>query len=199
MHTSGRKASSIDAKTDLSALTPEAARTLLASVLEADPEAGTLRLANRECVIIRPEAIVNIQRQLEATIGGSSKGILYLAGERSARGGVTPLESLVGGMEPPKDIEGARRIAAGSALLGWGRVEISSFDTDVGRVQLNVRNSPLALAYGPWKKPVCHFLAGWIAGLCRTILGRDLLCEETACVAQGRERCDFDVRPLAPP
>jgi len=46
---------------------------------------------------------------------------------------------------------------------------------------------------------VCHFLTGWIAGLGRSLLEREVLCEETACAAQGRGRCEFELRPIGPP
>src|SRR5205809_7916358 len=85
-----------------------------------------------------------------------------------------------------------------SALLGWGRLEISLFDPENGRLVLAVTNSPLARAYGASKKPVCHFLTGWIAGLGRNLLEREVLCEETACAAQGHGRCEFELRPLSP-
>ena len=69
-----RKASTIDLAADLSTLTPERATEFLAASLEADTRSGVLRLSRVPSVIVRPEAIVNIQRQLEQTIGGSSKG-----------------------------------------------------------------------------------------------------------------------------
>jgi len=77
-------------------------------------------------------------------------------------------------------------------------LEISLFDPEHGRLVLTVSNSPLARAYGSSKKPVCHFLTGWIAGLGRNLLERDVLCEETACEAQGHGRCEFELRPLSP-
>jgi predicted hydrocarbon binding protein len=46
---------------------------------------------------------------------------------------------------------------------------------------------------------VCHFLAGWIAGIGRNLLECDVLCEETACAAQGYDRCEFELRPLGRP
>jgi predicted hydrocarbon binding protein len=85
-----------------------------------------------------------------------------------------------------------------AALLGWGRVDISTFDPVHGRLMLTVKNSPLARAYGASKKPACHFLSGWIGGLGRFLLDRDVLCEEIACLAQGHERCEFEVRPTTP-
>lgn len=190
-----RKGLKIDSKTDLSRVGPDRAREILAAGLSPDPESGILRLSDEACLIVRPEAIVNIQKQLEQTIGGSSKGILYLSGERTSRSGMTPLEPLLRG-STGLTIEGAKRIADASALLGWGRADLTSFESDRGKVLLQVTNSPIALAYGPSKKPVCHFLAGWIAGLGRTLLDREVLCEETACTAQGRPRCEFELRSL---
>jgi predicted hydrocarbon binding protein len=176
---------------------PEMADETLASSLRADAESGVLLLSNVPCVIVRPEAITGIQKQLEATIGGSAKGILYLAGERSARDGISPLTPAVpkGG---PLSLANARRILDSTALLGWGRVDIARFDHDGGRLMITVRNSPLARAYGASNKPVCHFVSGWIGGLGRLLMDRDVLCEEIACVAQGHNRCEFELRPTTP-
>jgi len=192
-----RKASTVNLARGLSALSPALGGEFLAASLVADPNAGVLRLSGVPCVIVRPEAIVNIQRQLEVTIGGSSKGILYLSGERSAQDGMNPLESIVP-TGSPLTLANARRITDASALLGWGRVEISLFDPERGRLLLTVKNSPLARAYGSSKKPVCHFLSGWIGGLGRTLLEREVLCEETSCAAQGQDHCEFELRPTDP-
>src|SRR2546427_665298 len=72
-------------------------------------------------------------------------------------------------------------------------------DTRSGVLRLSRVPSVIARAYGPSKKPVCHFLTGWIAGLGRSLLERDVLCEESACAAQGRDRCEFELRPMGPP
>lgn len=181
----------------VSHLPPERASKLLGDALSADADSGVLRLSAVPCVIVRPEAITSIQKQLELTIGGSAKGILYLSGERSAREGMNPLEADVS-PAAPLTLANARRITESAALLGWGRIEISSFEPDRGRLLLTVKNSPLARAYGTSKKPVCHFLSGWIAGLGRTLMEREVLCEETACAAQGHVRCEFELRPMTP-
>jgi len=192
-----RRTTTIDLTADLSDLSPQRAREFLAAALEANAKTGVLRLSNVPSVIVRPEAIVNIQRQLELTIGGSSKGILYLSGERSAQEGMNPFDSILS-TRAPLTLANARRLMDASALLGWGRLEISLFDPEHGRLVLTVSNSPLARAYGSSKKPVCHFLTGWIAGLGRNLLEREVLCEETACAAQGHGRCEFELRPLSP-
>src|SRR3989475_5425187 len=122
-----RKASTIDLAADLSTLTPERATEFLAASLEADTRSGVLRLSRVPSVIVRPEAIVNIQRQLEQTIGGSSQGIFYLSGERSAPDGRHPFESIVS-TRPPLTLPNARRLMGASAPLGWGPLWVSLFD-----------------------------------------------------------------------
>lgn len=194
-----RKASSIDAQADLTALTPEEAREFLAAALTPDPRSGVLQLYGQPCVIVRPEVIVNIQKQLELTIGGSAKGIMYLAGERSSQEGVSPFRALSGEDVGALTLEMAKRMIDASSLLGWGHAEIGTVDPEKGRFVLRIANSPMAIAYGPSKKPVCHFLAGWAAGMAQVLVGGALLCEEVACKAQGREFCEFELRPMPAP
>jgi predicted hydrocarbon binding protein len=196
MPSSERKASSVIAQPDLSSLNGDQARNLLAAALAPDPRSGILRLSGQPAVIIRPEVIVNIQRQLEQTIGGSAKGVMYLAGERSSKEGVAPVRAMSREPEGPLTFDAAKRMNAAFSLLGWGRAEVTLFDSGHGRFTLRIANSPIALAYGSSKKPVCHFLAGWAAGMGRDLIGRELLCEEVGCAAQGKDHCEFDIRPM---
>src|SRR5207247_9310527 len=158
-----RRASTIDLTADLSVLSPQGARQVVAAALEANAKTCVPRLSNVPSLIVRPEAIVSIQRQLELTIGGSSKGILYLSGERSAQEGMNPLESVLS-TRAPLTLANARRLMDVSALLGWGRLELSLVDPEHGRFVLTVSKSLLARSCGCSKRPVCHFLAGWISG-----------------------------------
>jgi predicted hydrocarbon binding protein len=190
------KASTAKPQLDLISIGPDEARELLAAALVPDPKSGILRIADQPCLIIRPEVIVSIQKQLEQTVGGSAKGIVYLSGERSSEAGLRFFGALTRGPLQPLTLEGARRIIGVAAVVGWGRTEILIFDPKEGRFALAMQNSPIARAYGPAKKPVCHFLAGWIAGIGRLLTGKELLCEETACLAQGRDRCEFELRPM---
>lgn len=182
------------AKLELASIhSAEEARRILDSALTSDPESGVLQLSGHRCVIVRPEVIVNIQKQLEATIGGSAKGVMYLSGERSSKIGFSPADPASG---RPLTLKNAQRVIDSTALMGWGRVEIARFDVEASHFALTVQNNPIAAAYGSSTKPVCHFIAGWAAGVARTILGRELLCEETACLAQGSDRCEFELRPM---
>ena len=190
-----RKASTISPPMELAELNTQEARDLLAAALTPDLKSGILLLSDQPCLILRAEVIVSIQKQLEQTVGGSAKGILYLSGERSSDAGLKFLEALTNGVSLPLTLDGAKRIIDASALTGWGRTEIVHFDPDRGRFTIARHNSPIAKAYGPSKKPVCHFLAGWMAGIGRLLVGKELLCEEISCMAQGHDRCEFELQP----
>ncbi len=191
-----RKPTTIDPQVNLAGTGPEEARELLAAALTPDPSGGILRLSDQRCLLIRPEVIVSIQKQLEQTLGGSAKGIMYLSGERSSAAGLQLFGALTRENPQPLTLESAKRMIDASALTGWGRTEILAFDPDRGRFSVARRNSPIALAYGPAPKPVCHFLAGWMAGIGGLLVGKELLCTETACIAQGRDRCEFELQPM---
>ncbi len=190
-----QKTSTIDPTRDLSAIGTALAREILGLAMTPDPESGILLLSGEPCFIVRPDVIVNIQKQLEETMGSSSKGIMYLSGERSAGAGLNPLSSIQSDKKGPFTVDRARRIIDTSAFLGWGRAEIRLFDPDAARFVISIKNSPLSRSYGPSKKPVCHFLAGWLSGLGHILLSKELLCEETTCASQGPDRCEFDLRP----
>lgn len=191
-----RKATTIDPQLDLAGTGPEKAREFLAAALAPDPSGGILRLSDQRCLLIRPEVIVSIQKQLEQTLGGSAKGIMYLSGERSSAASLQFFGALTHEDPQPLTLESAKRLINASALTGWGRTEILAFDPERARFSVARRNSPIAHAYGPAPKPVCHFLAGWMAGIGRLLVGKELLCEETACISQGRDRCEFEIRPM---
>src|SRR2546429_8365971 len=147
-----RKASIISPQMDLAGMDPEEASELLAAALHPDPKSGILRLADQPCLILRPEVIVSIQKQLEQTVGGSAKGILYLAGERSSEAGLKFLGALTSGVSLPLTMAGAKPIIDASALTGWGRSEIIHFGPGRGLSPVASHNSPIAKAYVPARK-----------------------------------------------
>src|SRR6059058_178074 len=113
-----RKASTIRPQMDLAGIGPEEARELLAAALHPDPKSGILRLSDQPCLILRPEVIVSIQKQLEQTVGGSAKGILYLAGERSSDTGLKFLGVLTSGVSAPLTMDGEFQPGVRAPLAG---------------------------------------------------------------------------------
>ncbi len=174
--------------------------SFLAANIDEDPKGGLFRLFDQRLLIMRPGALADLQKHLEETLGLSSKGFLYLAGEKSAREGHAlferPDESRPA--SPDETVRLAASIAP-LALLGWGRLELGAIDPGAHRFLVTLENSPIAEAYGESKRPVCHLLAGWVAGIAERVLGRSFLCEEMSCVSQGKPRCEFQLRPMPYP
>jgi hypothetical protein len=182
---------------DPSRATPAEARDLLANALDLEPDAGVLRMAGERYIFAQPEIVVGIQKQLEQTVGASTKGVLYLAGEKSADARLHVVRAFGGALDASEDFaSAAKRAMDALALTGWGRYELLGYDRESGALRVELENSAIAEAYGPSARPVCHLVAGWLAAFGRRLLGRELLCEETACKAQGRPRCEFVLSPM---
>lgn len=192
-----REDSSIGSERDLASLGADEARELLVQSLRLNPSGGQLEWYGSRYVLMRPEVLVNLQKQMEQTVGASTKGILYLAGERSGRDGIHEIKKLLEGF-PLEDgpLRDSTRRTDTSSFAGWGRYEVRSVDLEESRGVIVLENSAVAELYGPSKRPVCHLLAGWIAGIATHLSGKEVLCEEIACKAQGRERCEFELRPM---
>jgi predicted hydrocarbon binding protein len=48
-------------------------------------------------------------------------------------------------------------------------------------------------AVGSGKKPVCEPMAGFFSGFLSELLGKNVEVKETACAAQGHEKCIFKI------
>lgn len=174
----------------------EEAREIVARNVRFDIERGRVEFLGARFLLVQPEFLVAIQKQLEATVGASAKGILYLAGERSGQDAPPPGAELlldVRSKEAGKAI--LRGLSEVGALRGLGRVCVTEFDPENLRFRFRIDEGALPEAYGPSKKPVCHVWAGWAAGIAKRLFGREVLCEEVTCRAAGAPTCEFALRP----
>jgi predicted hydrocarbon binding protein len=58
---------------------------------------------------------------------------------------------------------------------------------------VKVENSALASSVTGQKKPICHPLAGYLAGYLEEAWKRPVKVRETACMATGSPHCLFEV------
>jgi uncharacterized protein len=151
---------------------------------------GILESLGKRVLWLDPSVVVNIQKQLEATVGISARGFLYLAGARSGKETVDSLTS-----RPSRPEEFLRKALERFSEQGWGQFTLTVVETSPIKYAVTLRDSAIAASYGSSKKPVCHLLAGWLAGLAETLHGQSLLCDEVACKSQARSVCEFEVRP----
>ena len=80
------------------------------------------------------------------------------------------------------------------AERGFGNVRVLRLDLKEG-ILLEIDNSYNAFTYGKVGKPVCHTLAGVLAGGAKAVIGGDWECVENKCVAAGDGVCEFELKP----
>src|SRR3989304_4918044 len=136
-------------------------REIVARNLRFDLQRGRVELLGARILLIPPEFIVQIQKQLEATIGASAKGVLSLAGERTGQSVVTPgVERLVGLRAKAAAEEIFRGIAEVSALRGVGGLRVVEVGPGARGVRFQISDGSIPEAYGPSKRPGGRPLAG---------------------------------------
>ena len=75
---------------------------------------------------------------------------------------------------------------------GWGKVQ-TNVDLMKKEALVTIRNSPTA-RHTESKEPTCHFIRGFIAGVCRVMFDDSAECVETKCMAKGDALCEFQVK-----
>ncbi|MDF2957038.1 MAG: putative hydrocarbon binding protein [Candidatus Alkanophagales archaeon MCA70_species_1] len=78
------------------------------------------------------------------------------------------------------------------SLSGVGEIEF--FKRDNERVLRFKGGTYFAKEHGQVGRPVCHYIAGFIAGATRCFTGKEYVVEEVKCVSAGDEHCEFVVR-----
>ena len=158
----------------------------------ANEDTGTAKWDSERVMILPPDLLTAIQKQLESTLGAAGGGLLFIAAERQAAETVeVPRGFRPGSAGIPREILEAAGRRQGS--LGLGRVRFGEIAGGV--VDFTVENNPFALAHGPAAKPVCHLYRGWGAGILHRLTGDEYYCEEAECVATGASTCRFVARP----
>lgn len=86
-----------------------------------------------------------------------------------------------------------------STILGYGKIEIKKIDLDKGEAIVHVKKSAFGETYkrlyGSSDEPVCNFLAGLVGGVGKELSGKDVVAEETKCIAKGDRYCEFVIEP----
>ncbi len=119
-------------------------------------------------------------------VGLGIGGILYTAGKKGGARGAEMLRQQFG-------YEGDELLDAALVAFNrsnWGQATIMRNN---GSLALKVENSALASSVGGQKKPICHPIAGYIAGFLEEAWKRPVKVHEKECVAAGDAQCVFEV------
>ncbi len=153
-----------------------------------DSHAGEILDETRRYMLIRPEALMGIFRNLpdEARIAAlkALEDSIFEQGSDSARA-----YRRHGG----EGASLAHLVAATAPQLGWG---IWKFEIAPDVIRLEVRNSPFAAGFGPSPNPVCHAIVGMVRAVSGLIFDAPVTATEIQCTATGAPTCRFEARPI---
>nr|WP_290666356.1 V4R domain-containing protein [Ardenticatena sp.] len=141
-------------------------------------------LIQAHSVLLARDGLATLYENIFKMAGFGLGGILYNAGKKAGEQGVAILQNELG--LSGDDLLYAALIAFNHS--GWGRAELEhNGDT----IRVHVHDSALAGTMQS-RKPVCHPIAGYMAGFLEVALGRKVKVRETACVAAGADHCIFE-------
>ncbi len=162
----------------------------IAENLHFDPEKGVLSFKGIRYVLIRPETIVQFQKEVEKVMRDRTSLAMSRGGyEGGSLSSKAYMEKFGLGNE-----EVASYMCNMGSQLGWGRFQLVDLGTD--RLVVDVHNSAFAEKYGPSEGAVCHMIEGVLAGLGKTVLESDVKSTEEMCAAKGDDICRFVVEKI---
>lgn len=158
--------------------------------LHFDSEKGVISFKGIRYILIRPETIVQFQKEVERVMGDRTSFAMsrggYEGGSLSAKNYKQEFNL--------SNEEVVDYMCSMGSQLGWGAFEV--VELSEGRLVVDVHNSAFAENYGPSDGPVCHMIQGVLAGLGRTVLGSDVKSVEEKCAAKGDDVCRFVVQKV---
>jgi signal transduction histidine kinase/predicted hydrocarbon binding protein len=160
---------------------------------------GLLRFDGVRAALVEVEAgFWSIRRGLEALVGARlANAVLQQAGARSGAALARALGAGEGDLSPAQAV--AACIAAYQAA-GFGRFTVEEMDWPNGRAVIHAEDTLEAWMmrrHGRRSEgPVCAYTAGALAGFANAPgNGRDVVCIERTCQAQGADLCRFELLP----
>jgi len=147
------------------------------------------KLVRSNSVLIDRDGLSDLYESILKIAGFGLGGILYTAGKKAANNGAVTLKENL-------DVEGEELIKAMAYAFevgNWGKMKVESEGEKDFRV-LVTDNALVAGLERDKKKPVCHPLAGYIAGFFEQAFDSKTHVREVECMAKGDPACIFEVK-----
>ncbi len=139
-----------------------------------------------ESVLVDRGAIGVLYETALKFVGLGIGGILYSAGKRGGARGAALLQNRFA-------FQGDELLDAALIAFERGNWGKPTLLRDNGRIAVKVQDSALASSVNGQKKPICHPLAGYLAGFLEEAWKRPVKVHEVACIASGHPHCLFEV------
>ena len=163
-------------------------------VLEVDLERGvvTRKFDGSRVMALGSRGWATIEKELHTTFVTGAAVILQRLGYSYGRamGRAAKNQEL----PPEQTFEVIQTLARES---GWGQFSLSSGDIYHGEARIAVRDCFFCLHTRDATEPVCHVLAGLIAGLADEIIGVSHRVMEEKCIGKGDAVCEILIESLS--
>ena len=157
--------------------------------LSYNRDSGALTYRDVRYLLIRPETIVGFQKSIEKYSITVAQEALFQGGYR---GGYLSAKRYKEAQNL-SDIETIRFMMSMGAEIGWGNFRLIKYDFKNRNLQIRVKNSAFAEAYGQSSKGVCHLVSGVLSGLGTVLFACNCTASESHCLAKGNKDCVFHV------
>ena len=157
-----------------------------------DAETGTLSLQSARYVLMPPALIVEIQKNLEGTIGHEVADIFSQSAAAEGAALASRFRDVFG--YPPEQV--LSTVAFVLTESGFGSVVCEMMNFEGRELVFKILECPFADAYGPSTQPVCHAVRGLLQGVAMTIFEAETSGMEVQCAAKGDTCCRFVVSAI---
>jgi predicted hydrocarbon binding protein len=139
-------------------------------------------------VMLRVEFFSEMKQTIHKVLQSGADVVLYELGYEH---GAPSWKSLLSDFSVD-DAAGLQEVLHIYDAVGWGRVEVVSFDKPSKTATVRMRdNFECSVAGG--RDPSSHFVRGHLAGAFSAVFGSEAKVVETKCIAVGDEYCEFAV------
>lgn len=134
------------------------------------------------------EAIKSLRTELSNLLGEKlAAGVLFRFGFRC---GEALMESTMSDTNKKKGISDV--LPKIWEQTGLGKI-VNIEETSDEEVQIEQEDSTEAKAIGNADESSCHYTRGYLAGIATILTEKKFYCVETACISEGKERCNFQL------
>ncbi len=149
-------------------------------------EDQVIQVIREESVLIDRGIIGELYETGLKFLGIGIGGILYTAGKKGGARGAQMLRTRL-------NVEGDELLRAALFAFTHANWGIGTLVNENGKTRIEVRDSVLAASVPHQKKPICHPLAGYMAGFLEEAWRRPVKVKETKCIAAGDLCCVFEI------
>lgn len=160
--------------------------------LTYDAASGALNYNDVRYMLIRPETVVGFQKAIEETDPKLAKDAFF-------RGGFTGGQLSAQKFRELYQLDDQQIIAFMMEMgteIGWGHFKLQKFDFENKNLEIMVKQSAFAEAYGRSSGGICHLINGVLSGLASVIFNIDCVGSEVSCLAKGDAHCLFKIHAV---